>query len=113
MNKINAEKVSHETYFAINHAQETVEKALRFLADPDKVKRLEEVTCKRCYYIWTGRISGQAFTDVPCGICEMTVTYANTDTNKLCNDCAKKNELCAHCGADLHLRPRRKFERKY
>lgn len=106
---ITTESVANETHYAIGHAQSTIEKALRFMADPDRKERVKQLTCKRCFYIWVGRISGQAFTDAPCWICEEVQTYANTDTDKLCQKCASKHDLCKHCAADLHLRPRRVY----
>lgn len=85
--------------------------ALNLANDPRKKDRLEKSFCKNCYY-QPSRIAGQAVTERPCGICEEIQWYSSTYTFVICSNCAKENELCNECGADVHLRPRRKYEPK-
>ncbi len=69
--------------------------------------------CPTCFYLRAGRfVIGQAFTDYTCGICHGTFQHPNTGVPKICPGCALKNELCARCGADVHLRERRRAEVK-
>jgi len=49
-------------------------------------------------------------TSRPCGLCEKPQMFGSTATNPICLDCGVKYELCIQCGADVKLRPRRKFQ---
>jgi len=83
-----------------------IEQANTYKDDPRKRQRLSENECVYCYY--TPRISGQAMTRTECGICGKEMMFSNTDTDVICDDCAKEHELCKHCGGDVHMRERRK-----
>ena len=97
------------TDFANCLGQDYVEASLRWMRDPEQKERRKAGECKTCYYIHHSRMGGAAMTTRPCGICHMPVTYSSTNTDKLCMDCAQTHQLCKHCGADVLLRPRRKF----
>lgn len=107
--KIDQDTVTWETDRAKHIAEETVAKALRFLADPDKKKRLAEGLCATCCYLLSVRIGGAAMTCKPCGICGEEMTFGSTATDDLCKPCALKHELCRQCGGDVRLRVRRVF----
>lgn len=108
--KIDSVSVQSETGYAIDHAQSVIHASLRYLADPERKERLAAGRCKRCYYIWTARIGGSAMTMQPCGVCDEEVWYGSTATDKICQPCAAKKELCRQCGGDLHMRPRRIYK---
>jgi hypothetical protein len=66
--------------------------------------------CRACYYSAEFRIAGQAITNTQCGICHVPLQFPSTDVDTVCAACAKKHDLCRHCGADRELRKnRRKF----
>lgn len=106
---ITTESVHHATDLAKHYAETTVTYALEYLADPEKQKREEVPECRSCFYLKRQRVGGAAMTWKPCGVCGVEMSFGSTNTDDVCRDCAKKHELCKHCGADLHLRVRRKF----
>lgn len=74
--------------------------------DLEKYQRHQEQSCQVCYYKTT--VSGQAMTPYNCIMCKVKLMHRNTNVDRLCMDCAKKNRLCKHCGADINLNLRRK-----
>lgn len=74
--------------------------------DARKGERLAAQECKGCHYFQ--RIGGAAITKQPCMCCGKEQTYGSTNTDALCMDCAKANDLCKHCGGDIELRARRR-----
>lgn len=85
-----------------------LEHADKLRHDPDKGRRLNKQECVVCYY--TAKVGGQAMTETNCGICDKTMLYASTVTNKLCYECASMHDLCQCCGADIKLRVRRNVD---
>lgn len=75
--------------------------------DADKSKRLAQSLCKMCYYE-SSRIGGATCTFAQCGLCDANLSSGNTCIDALCLECAKKTGLCAHCGADVEYKNRRK-----
>lgn len=110
--RIDFVSVARDTDYALDLGKTYVEKAFKWLGDPKRKDRILQNLCKTCYYIRNERIGGAAMTTQPCGVCEVPVTYSSTCTDALCAACAKKQELCKHCGADVRLRPRRVFKIK-
>ncbi len=98
--------------WATEHAKESVADALKkaqdLQQDPSRDQRLKRHECLACYYVFPGRIGGASITKRPCMCCGQEQWYANTCTDVLCLTCAQAKELCKHCGADMHLRTRRK-----
>ena len=78
--------------------------------DPRKEERLAKSECVVCFYPMAGRIGGAMCTSAQCGICQETVRSGNTNIDVVCLACAKAHDLCKHCGADIRLRTRRKFD---
>ena len=74
--------------------------------DSDKEARILKQRCKACHYF--SRMAGQAFTSQPCAACGTSQTYSSTNTDVLCMDCAKRHDLCKHCGGDLEMRAGRR-----
>lgn len=107
--KIDAYSVESATTRAIDWKDGLVRDAVGVLTDHDKANRLKKCKCVLCYYHNNARIGGAAITVRPCGICEKDMTSGNTCTDVVCVDCGTANELCVQCGADLKLRPRRKY----
>lgn len=108
--EVNSDSVQRDTGFAIQYANETIESALRYLADPDRKQRMTEARCKRCFYMMRSRIGGACMTQRPCGICNKNVMYGSTATDILCEPCGVKHAICRQCGGDLLMRPRRVYE---
>ena len=100
INMINATNIARSKIF------DTIQRAKDIEHDSRANERLLACLCKACFYFPT--IAGAAITDRPCMCCEKTVTYSNTNTDKLCMDCAEKHDLCKHCGGDLYMRTNRK-----
>jgi hypothetical protein len=107
---INASSVTYATDSAKDYIQITVRRALDVSHDPRKVERLKKSECVFCFYIRTERIGGAAMTTQPCGLCEREMHFCSTNTDAICEDCSRANDLCKHCGADIKLRARRVFE---
>jgi hypothetical protein len=103
---IDSVSVMRDTDFAISYGEDVIFRAMNFLRDPEKKKRVEEGECKACFYI-RGKIGGAAMTTQPCGVCGKDQLYGSTSTDKICKPCGKRTDLCVHCGGDLLMRPRR------
>ena len=99
--------VMDATHWAQERVKGVEKHHLQFQTDPEKVKRVEAQECMVCYY-YTGRIGGSAMTTAECGLCETTKTFGNTCVDVLCEECAKKHNLCIHCGGDMDMKQRRK-----
>lgn len=102
---IDSVSVQWATTVAQHQIDNVLNRAEQFKEDPEKEKRIGTYECVPCHY--SAKIAGQAFTDRPCGICDTQIQSSNTDVNVICISCAQKYSLCAHCGADIALRPRR------
>ncbi len=72
--------------------------------DPKEKQRIEKQQCVVCYY--TIQICGQGFTKYTCQNCSHDQIWHNTRIPRLCDPCAKKNDLCQNCGADINLKKR-------
>jgi hypothetical protein len=93
-------------YMARKRVQNALVMAEKLNTDPDKEKRLEAQRCLSCFYFVA--IVGQAFTDANCACCGKHERYSNTSTDLLCVECACRDNLCKHCGADINLNNDRK-----
>ena len=69
--------------------------------DVCKELRKSECKCKYCYYIETGVISMSVMTKSNCASCGKSMMFASSNVDVLCEDCAKKFNLCKHCGVDI------------
>lgn len=73
--------------------------------DPHAAQRQEKLQCRPCAYIT--RMAGQAFTDYVCGLCGSSGSHHNTNTPKICRECAAKWDLCVCCAGDRELAEKR------
>jgi len=105
--KVDLVSIMRANTFAKNYNDSILVKANDLTHDPDKANRLEKQLCKYCHYVNTGRIGGAVITHVECGICDTDISFSNTCVDVICPDCAEKNNLCKHCGADMELKNRR------
>lgn len=71
----------------------------RALTDPEHDRRLDRPFCVRCHY--EPRLGGAACTTRPCALCGVDQGYGSTNTDILCQACAKQHALCRHCGGDI------------
>lgn len=85
-----------------NHYVDGLRKKLNnYDLDKSQSKRKEECKCKYCTYIDIGNIVMDAFTSSKCKNCGKELTFANSDTDDYCLECAKKNNICKHCGSEM------------
>ncbi|MES0444954.1 MAG: hypothetical protein ABUJ92_00275 [Desulfobacterales bacterium] len=103
---LDIEKIATRTGLAKMRINSYLSLASRLETDPENKRRTEKHECKACFY--DSRIGGAAMTTKPCACCGKDVMYESTATDVLCLKCAKENELCKHCGADIKLRETRK-----
>ena len=75
--------------------------------DPEKEKRLKQQLCNICYY--GSRVGGAMITSKACESCGKEQTFSNTNTDILCQECAKNMGVCKHCGSDMNYKNRRKL----
>lgn len=94
------------TYHSKQQVEHILELANSYIKDPEKDKRLLKCNCLSCYY--SSRIGGAAMTTTNCSLCGTSMNFGSTCIDKVCLDCAKKFDICAHCGADIDLKIRRK-----
>lgn len=69
-------------------------------SDTYKDKRLQSQTCCNCYYLKSGGLVGQAFTDYECSLCEEIFSHPNTGVPQVCERCSNDHGLCRKCGAN-------------
>jgi len=104
--------VQFKTSINLSIIKETEEACRGITTDHEKEERLSKPECRTCHYIRRSRIGGAAMTQALCSFCGTEMMFSNTCVDVLCPDCAKKHELCKHCGGDLRDRMRRKLERR-
>ncbi len=95
--------ISYRNRFASRRIENTLRLAENYRNDPERVERLKLQECIVCYY--NVRITGQAFTQWHCVLCNKEGMHHNTGIPTLCKDCAEKEGLCKQCGATLHIKP--------
>ena len=96
----NKEKIEESSYWQKKKEKSILEYAKSIKNDYDKDNRLNELLCKICYYK-EGVVAGQAITKKDCDFCKTEVIYSTTYTDKICPNCAKKNQCCKHCLSKL------------
>lgn len=106
--KIDIQKIVNHTHFVKVRMENTISLADKFKNDPDKKERHKKQECPVCFYI-DSRIGGAMMTTVQCATCDEAMQYGSTCTDLLCLKCAKKMGLCRHCGSDIDVKKRRKF----
>lgn len=95
--KLTITDVENATYSCRERIDMTAERALQYLSDPEKSDRHKDALCVPCYY--GTRIGGAAMTHAYCGICRLKMLFNSTSTDKLCQGCALRLDLCKHCGS--------------
>ena len=88
------------------YREHIIKLAESFVRDKERNARLKSNECPSCYYSDT-RIGGAAMTTCNCGACNKEMMFGSTCVDVLCPDCAKKLQLCKHCGADVDYRKRK------
>ncbi len=104
---INNVTITDATYWMAERIKSTNELSMKYKNDTDIQIRHKKQECPVCYYN-PDRIGGAAITTGVCGLCEAEKIFANTCVDVLCLDCAKKHNLCHHCGGDIDCKARRK-----
>lgn len=89
------------TYYRNNQIRKLKSKLVLYDDDPNKEERLEKHLCKSCFYVYNDGWAGQAFTDKNCEDCGKEMIFSTTNTDSFCIECAKKNNVCKHCGGAI------------
>lgn len=87
--------------------QSVLDYAHQLETDPQQEERVARQLCKACFY-GPPRLGGAAVTSQPCMCCGEDQMYGSTNTDVLCENCAKDHGLCKHCGGDFEIRTDRK-----
>jgi len=99
--------ISERSYRNRERIDASIARAMSYLTDPEKKKRIGVRLCVRCYYSG-GTMAGQAFTSWNCRVClKDQINWPNTNPPLACNPCAEKYKICKECGADIYMRVRR------
>ena len=104
---INLATISRSTYISKSMIESRVREAEAVINDSEKNKRLKQQECPACYYL-RGRVGGAAMTTTECGLCGKIIHFSSTCVDVVCEDCAKRNNLCKHCGGDIECKQRGK-----
>jgi len=75
----------------------------KYRKDPEKKAREKKQLCKYCFYLTPTRLG--AISRKHCSCCG--VELEPDSINAFCLDCARKYELCSHCGGDVEERENR------
>lgn len=84
-----------------------IEHCRKVVDDADRLNRWKVQECQRCYY--NGKVGGQMITHSKCKSCEKELQFPSTNVDRLCIECAREQQVCKHCGADMELKNRRKL----
>lgn len=98
------ENIRSSTEAAKAKVKDLCDIAKNITTDNLKIERLKRHECRACFY--TSRFGGAAVTIRSCMSCGKDEEYGSTATDVLCLDCAKKHNLCKHCGGDINMSTR-------
>lgn len=104
---ITNDTIARGTKFRRDWVDDHIKTAERLKDDPDYLVRVVAQQCLACFYL-TPFVAGAAMTDRECGICNDLMHFSSTDTNNICDTCAKKHDLCVHCASDIDLKNRKR-----
>lgn len=104
-NKINSRTLNNK-----DRIKQIIEYTDKLTNDPKKNERLEKQECQYCFYSMRG--GGQAFTASKCEECEKEMLFSSTNMDKYCLECAKKNDICKHCGGDINTKLKKIYKNK-
>lgn len=71
----------------------------KYKSDIKKDERVKKQLCRYCFYMESDKIVMNAFTPQVCKECGEQSFSANSDIDKYCSACAKKYNVCKHCGS--------------
>ena len=107
--KIDRASIERTTNEVASYVRALIERAEAMKDDDDRRNRLDVSECVYCYAPYgAGRQGGTKTTQLECGLCSTIIYSGTTNCDVLCVECARKNGLCKHCGADVDLKVRRK-----
>ena len=104
--KLDTAFIEYKTEMQKHEIEMVLKLADEFINDPLRKDRLNAQECKPCFY--ESRLAGNSATATKCACCEKKMYFGSTDVDILCIDCAKKLDLCKHCGGDIESKHRRK-----
>jgi len=99
--KWDQDKSKRETHFNNQSVKKLNLKLQNYNYDMNIFKRQENQICKYCSYVNNDRMAFQAFTNTNCSICDKEIIFATSNIDKVCPECAKENNICKHCGAEM------------
>ena len=88
-------------YFNRKYVEKMDKKIKAFMHDENREERLEKQLCKTCMYINNDIMVMDAFTHSFCKNCGKEMVFVNSDIDIFCPECAKKLNICKHCGSAL------------
>ena len=69
--------------------------------DKKKIERRKHCLCKHCSYMNKYVVVQNAFVKTLCECCNTELIFANSDIDLYCEECAKKHNICKHCGSTM------------
>ena len=106
--KIDRCSIERANNYALTSIEWATKMAEGYQEDPDRKQRLDASECFSCYRPYGGGRQGTDTGKFLCGICNQPTFVTSPRADVLCLKCAKENQLCKHCGADVDLKSRRK-----
>ena len=70
-----------------------------YTEDKGQVERRKHFICKYCSYMNKDVVCQNAFVKTLCNSCNTELIFANSDIDLYCETCAKKYNICKHCGS--------------
>lgn len=106
--KLTEEDISRTTFFNKKYLDELIETVKEYTDGVNKDIRLAESKCEMCFYFRRSTIAGAAMTESNCRLCDTMMMFSSTNTDHLCDICAKTHKLCKHCGGNVNIKGKSK-----
>ena len=101
---INEEELKrHQKDVKFNHNRHflNIKKVVTDYEKDEKIEyRRKHQECKYCTYV-DSKIGGSAISVSQCYICGKDIFNGSTNVDYCCNECAKKYNICKHCGNNM------------
>ena len=101
---INEEELKrHQKDVKFNHNRHflNIKKVVTDYEKDEKIEyRRKHQECKYCTYV-DSKIGGSAISVSQCCICGKDIFNGSTNVDYCCNECAKKYNICKHCGNNM------------
>lgn len=95
------------TAWSKTYYDDAVKNYQKLINDDDKIFRIKKQWCLACWYV-RSHMACSSCTKSNCEICNKEMMFGSTLVHSLCNECAKKYNLCTRCASDIEMKKRRK-----